>query len=152
MLESETPPAYRAALAILRSPEEAQDVVQEAAIRAWQKLPGLRSGLAWPAWFRRTVVRVALDEQRHARHVREIRLSDLTPYQDPLLDGTDDDLDLLDAFGRLPADERALLALRFWLDLTVLDVAAALGIRVGTAKARIHRAIARLRTELRDDH
>lgn len=54
LLERETPSAYRAALAILRSPEEARDVVQEAAIHAWQELPRLRRAAAWPAWFRRS--------------------------------------------------------------------------------------------------
>lgn len=43
LLERETPSAYRAALAILRSPEEARDVVQDAAIRAWQGLPRLQA-------------------------------------------------------------------------------------------------------------
>ena len=151
LLEGQTPSAYRAALAILRSPEEAREVVQEAAIRAWLKLPALRSPQAWPAWFRRTVVHVALDERRHARHDREIPLTDLELSADPLL-GSDDAVCLLRAFERLPADDRALLALRFWLDLTVPDTAHALGIRVGTAKARLHRAVARLRRELRDDH
>lgn len=153
LLEGETPSAYRAAFAILQSPEEAREVVQEAAIRAWQQLPGLRSADAWPAWFRRIAVRLALDERRHARHVREIRLSDEVALggDDPM-PGTDETVSLLAAFGRLPADDRALLALRFQLDLTVPDVAAALGIRVGTAKARLHRAVARLRAELRDDH
>lgn len=151
LLEREAPTAYRVALAILRSPEEAKEVVQESAIRAWQQLPRLRSADAWPAWFRRIAVRVALDEQRHARHGREIRLTrDVSVDTDTRLD-SDDVVSLLAAFGRLPADDRAVLALRFWLDLTVPDVAAALGIRDGTAKARLHRALARLRLELQDD-
>lgn len=153
LLERETPSAYRAALAILRSPEEARDVVQEAAIRAWQELPRLRRADAWAAWFRRITVRQALDERRHARHTRESRLiDDAQPGPTDATADSDDAVSLLSAFSRRRADDRALLALRFHLDLTVPDVAATLGIPVGTAKARIHRAINKLRTELRDDN
>lgn len=152
LLERETPSAYRAALAILRSPEEARDVVQEAAIRAWQELPRLRRVDAWPAWFRRITVRQALDERRHARHTRESPLiDDAWPGLTDATVASDDTVILLSAFGRLRPKDRALLALRFHLDLSVPDVAATLGIPVGTAKARIHRAISKLRTELRND-
>jgi RNA polymerase sigma-70 factor, ECF subfamily len=152
LLESETPSSFRAALGILRSPEEARDVVQDAALRAWQQLPSLRTADAWPAWFRRITVRLALDERRHARHAREIQLSDdVGPAADPT-SRSDESVSLLAAFGRLPPADRALLALRFELNITVPDAAAALGIPVGTAKARLHRAIARLRKELNDDH
>jgi len=48
----------------------------------------------------------------------------------------------------LDQDDRALLVLRFGLDLELPDVAAALGIPLGTAKSRLHRAVARLRTQL----
>jgi hypothetical protein len=52
LLDGEAPTAYRAALAILRSPELAHEAVQEAAIRAWQQLPTLRASAAWPWWFK----------------------------------------------------------------------------------------------------
>ena len=149
LLEQDAGSAYRAALAILRTPEEAQDVVQEAAVKAWRELPRLRAPNAWPSWFRRIAVRIALDERRHARHLREIRLADPSSMDHGLaLSDSDDQLDLLAAFGRLSSDDRAILALRYHLDLTVPDVADALGIRLGTAKARLARAVGRLRAEL----
>ena len=152
LLEQGASSAYRAALAIARSPEEAQDVIQDAAIKAWQELPRLRAADAWPAWFRRITVRIALDERRHARHLREIRLSDpISPDLGLASLDSDDQLDLLAAFSRLSANDRAILALRYHLDLTVPDVADALGIRLGTAKARLSRAVGRLRAELRHD-
>jgi RNA polymerase sigma-70 factor (ECF subfamily) len=153
LLGGEAPTAYRAALAILRSPELAQEAVQEAAIRAWQQLPTLRAPAAWPWWFRRLAVRVALDEHRRARYSREVRLTstDIGGGDPDPMGGADDRLSLLSAFARLSADDRVLLALRFQSDLTVPDVARTLGIRLGTTKARLHRAIGRLRAELRDD-
>lgn len=151
LLDGDTPAAYRAALSILRSPEEARDVVQEAAIQAWQQLPRLREPNAWPVWFRRITVRLALDERRHARHTREIPLApDLDRAADPT-SAVDDGVSLLDPFGRLSSADRALLALRYQLDLSVPDVAHAMGIPAGTVKSRLSRAMARLRQELGDD-
>ncbi len=96
-------------------------------------------------------MRLALDERRHARHAREIPLAPaMDPASDPM-PSADAAVDLLSAFARLSATDRALLALRYQLDLSVPDVADALGIPVGTAKSRLSRAMARLRQELGGD-
>ena len=58
---------------------------------------------------------------------------------------------LLVAIGSLPPDDRAILGLRYAADLGVADVADALGIRLGTAKARLHRALGRLRVALGEE-
>jgi RNA polymerase sigma-70 factor (ECF subfamily) len=58
---------------------------------------------------------------------------------------------VLQALAGLSADDRAMIALRFGADLEVPDVAAALGIPLGTAKSRLHQAIARLRARLESD-
>jgi DNA-directed RNA polymerase specialized sigma24 family protein len=61
---------------------------------------------------------------------------------------------MLSAVGRLSLADREVLALRFGADLEVPDMAAALGIPLGTAKARLHRALGRLRKQwetMRDD-
>ena len=54
-------------------------------------------------------------------------------------------------FARLDADERSILVLRYYLGLTVDEVAAALGIPSGTAKSRLHRATAAMRAALDAD-
>jgi len=151
LVEGESNAAYRAALSILRSPEEACDVVQETAIVAWQHLPRLQNPAAWPGWFRRIAVRLALDERRHARHSREVPWSAEMDFPSDPTSAGEDGASLLSAFSRLSAPERALLALRYQLDLSVPDVAAALGIPEGTVKSRLSRAIARLRRDLGDD-
>jgi len=149
LLETETDGAYRVALAVLRSPEDARDAVQDAAIRAWLRLPELRNGSAWPSWFRRIAVRVALDEHRRARRSREVQISnELEAGESTRMDPDNEVVAVLTAFERLSPDDRALLGLRYGADLTVPDTAIALGIPLGTAKARLHRALKRLRAEL----
>jgi RNA polymerase sigma-70 factor (ECF subfamily) len=150
LVRDETPAAYRLALSIVRSPSEAEDAVQEAFLRAWRDIGGLREADLWPAWFRRLTVRSALDQARRRNRVREIDLeltADL-PGIEPSLNPADR-LELMRAFDRFAPDDRTILSLRFFADLEVSDVAAALGIPLGTAKSRLHRALGRLRIHMR---
>ena len=63
----------------LRDPDLARDAVQEALLRAWKGLPGLRDPEQFQAWLRRLVVRSCIDELRRTRvrHIVEVSLTDL---------------------------------------------------------------------------
>ena len=154
LIEAEAPRTYRAVLAVLRSPEDAQEVMQDASIRAWRQLRGLRDAESWPAWFRRIAVRQALDRagQQSRRRLREISLGsgEGEPTHDPS-SGWAERAAVMAALRLLANEDRALLGLRFGADLAVPDVAAALGIPLGTAKSRLHRALRRLAAAMGDD-
>ena len=141
---------YRLCRAILRSGSDAQDAAQEAFIRAWQQLPTLNDAAAWPGWIRRIAVHTAIDAGRRNR----LRSTKLNVASSSLVRAAPSHLadheELDDAFSRLSPDDRAILALRFYLDLEVPDAARALGIPLGTAKSRLHRALVRLRAEMMD--
>jgi RNA polymerase sigma-70 factor (ECF subfamily) len=152
LVHAETPAAYRLALSIVRSPAEAEDAVQEAFLRAWRDIGSLREAEHWPAWFRRLTVRSALDQTRRRPRVREVDLdlaSDVPGLESAVHPA--DRLELMAAFDRLAPDDRAILALRFFADLELPDAAAALGIPLGTAKSRLHRALGRLREKMRQE-
>lgn len=148
LVHAETPAAYRLALSIVRSRAEAEDAVQDAFLRAWRDIGSLREADRWAAWFRRLLVRSALDQARR-RRVREVdlELAFNVPWLEPSVHPADR-LELLAAFDRLAPDDRAILALRFYADLEVPDAAAALGIPLGTAKSRLNRALGRLRQQM----
>jgi len=154
LIEAEAPRTYRAVLAVVRSPEDAQEVMQDASIRAWRQLRGLRDAESWPAWFRRIAVRQALDRagQQSRRRLREISLGsgEGEPTHDPS-SGWAERAAVMAALRLLANEDRALLGLRFGADLAVPDVAAALGIPLGTAKSRLHRALRRLAAAMGDD-
>lgn len=154
LIDAEAPRTYRAVLAIVRSPEDAQEVMQDASIRAWRQLRGLREADRWPAWFRRIAVRQAFDRAgRQGRiRVREVSLDSAEgeTSHDPS-SGWANRASVMSALALLANEDRALLGLRFGADLAVPDVAAALGIPLGTAKSRLHRALGRLATAMGDD-
>ena len=150
LVEAYGPAMYRLCRAILRSGGDAEDAAQEAFIRAWRELPTLRATDAWPTWIRRIAIHAAIDAARRNR----LRSTTLTlvrhsPQADHGAHVADHD-ELDEAFSRLSPDDRAILVLRYYLDLEVQDAALALRIPLGTAKSRLHRALARLRAEMEE--
>jgi RNA polymerase sigma-70 factor, ECF subfamily len=137
-----------AARLILRDPELARDAVQEASIRAWRDLPGLRDPDRLDAWLHRLLVNACLDlVRRRRRRVIEV---ELTPLDMPAaIDATGvvADRQVLDeALARLDPGHRAVVALHYLLGMPLQDVAASLGIPLGTTKSRLYYALLAMRT------
>ncbi len=142
-----------AARLILRDSELARDAVQEAMLSAWRNLPGLRDPDRFDAWLHRLTIRSCLDIGRKRR--RRIVEVELTPLDDvPTTDSAAwvADRDQIDrALHRLEPDQRAIVVLRYYLQLTLPEAAAALAIPLGTAKSRLHRALSHMRVEFQPD-
>jgi RNA polymerase sigma-70 factor (ECF subfamily) len=136
-----------AARLILRDPELAKDTVQETLVRAWRDLPTLRDPERWEAWIHRLLVRACYDELRkRKRRPVEVELNGIdriAPF-DALRSLQDRD-ELERGFRRLDADQRVVVVLHYYLDLPLPDVAATLGVPVGTVKSRLHRGLAAMR-------
>ena len=142
-----------AAWLILRDTEQAKDAVQNCLVRAWRDLPTLRSPARFDAWLHRLLYRACIDE---ARRLRRHRFDvDLNPIDHPDIDDANAvmvDRDQLErGFSRLEPEARALIVLHHYLDLPLPEVAIALGIPLGTAKSRLHRALQSMRAALDAD-
>jgi RNA polymerase sigma-70 factor (ECF subfamily) len=139
-----------AARLILRDRELARDAVQDALIRAWRDLPGLRDPDRFDAWLHRLTVHACLDiARRRRRRVREV---ELTPISLPSTADASSNIanrELLDeALRRLDPEWRAVVVLHFYLEMSLPDVASELRIPLGTAKSRLHRSLGVMRTTL----
>jgi RNA polymerase sigma-70 factor (ECF subfamily) len=142
-----------AAWLMLRDAEQAKDAVQNALVRAWRDLPTLRDPDRFDAWLHRLVVHACIDEARRVRRHRfdiELTQLDASPMADPSSAIVDRD-QLERGFLRLDPDMRAVLVLHHYLDLPLPAVAETLGIPLGTAKSRLHRAIGLMRAALDAD-
>jgi len=137
----------QAARLILRDPELARDAVQEGLIRAWRDLPKLRDPDRFDAWLHRLTVNACIDQTRRRRR-RPIEV-ELTPIHAPAVTDTSGalaDRDFVDGVLRhLDERERAIVVLHYFLGMPLTDVAATLGIPVGTVKSRLHRALGEMR-------
>jgi RNA polymerase sigma-70 factor (ECF subfamily) len=136
-----------AARLVLRDRELARDAVQESLIRAWRDLPGLRDPDRFEAWLHRLTINACLDlARRRKRRVIEVELTeiDLPGAADPAGGLADRQL-LDDALRRLDERHRAVVVMHYYLGMPLPDVAASLGIPAGTAKSRLHYALASMR-------
>lgn len=138
---------------ILRDPDLAKDAVQNGLVRAWRDLPTLRDPDRFDAWIRRLVVRACLDEARGQRR-NQIATTLIDVGAQVVADASSvvADQDQIErAFRRLRPEDRAIIVLRHFLDLPMLEIADAMRIPLGTAKARLHRAMDQLRASLEAD-
>jgi RNA polymerase sigma-70 factor (ECF subfamily) len=143
-----------AARLILRDRELARDAVQNALVRAWRDLPGLRDPERFDAWLHRLLVNACLDEVRRRRR-RPIEV-DILPIDEPTMPGDDarhvaDRILVEGALARLDPEHRALVVLHYYLGYPLPDAAASMGISLPAAKSRLHRAIGTMRRVLAAD-
>ena len=142
------PEALRLAAAMRLDREQAEDAVQEAALRAWHRRRNRRAGTQLRPWFL-GIVANRCREARRGRWATVVRtaVSPLQPDAVPAPD-TGDFLDLRAVLRRLPHRVRLAVALRYYLDLPYEDVAAVSGCSVNAAKARVRRGLAALQAQL----
>jgi RNA polymerase sigma-70 factor (ECF subfamily) len=139
---------------ILRDEERAQDAVQDVLIDAWLDIRGLRDPDRFTAWLHRLLVRGCYRAAKRYRSLRTVEVS-LLPMDGPHIPDTQSAVaarDQLDrAFRRLTTEQRAVLVLHHYLDLTDTEAADVLEIPLGTFKSRLNRAKAALRAAVEAD-
>ena len=151
LVTSRLPQSLRLVRAIVDSPADAEDVVQEAFVSAWRSLRQLREPQKFDAWFGRILVNTARSHVRRRGAVKPISIDrrradsddagDEHPGRhDPALAAVDSRDALGRAIDRLSVDQRTILALHHLEERPVAQIAGVLGIPVGTAKWRLHAA------------
>lgn len=142
-------PGYRLACGMLHDSAAAEDVVQEAALKAWRKRRRLRPGSDALPWF----LAIVANECRSVRRrwwwsVLPLATQELPgPSEEPSTTTTDG-LDLRRALRRLPVGDQLVVVLFFYLDLPLDEVARASGLTVTAARSRLYRALKKLRPEM----
>ncbi len=144
--------AYRLAGLLLGDRSDAEDATQEALLRAWTSLGSLRDPAGFQAWFDRILVNVCRDRLRRRSRIRFVTIEGAgvsadRPTADPFRDVLDRD-EALRAIEVLDTDERVVVVLHYWGDLTLAAVADRTGWPVGTVKSRLHRALGKLEARL----
>lgn len=142
-----------AARLILRDAHLAQDAVQETLVRCWRDLPTLRDPDRFDAWLNRIFLNACRDEQRRARRRSiEVELPEILPATVPDHQAASADRDQVErGVRRLEPEHRIAIVLHYYLGLPLAEAAAAMGVPVGTAKSRLHRATQALRATLDAD-
>ena len=133
---------YRAALAILGDPQEAEDAVQDAFLKFLEKAP---EDLEHPgAWLMRVLVNGCKSRLRARRRHPWVELLDVYPAPDG------DSREVLEAVMALPEKLRTVIHLHYYEGYAVREIAQLLGVTVSTVKMRMKRGRDALRERLED--
>ena len=145
--------AFRLAWAILGDSADAEDAAQDAFAQAWRKRRSLRESASFGAWFDRILVNVCRERLRQRAHGR-VRLVAVELAEEPAVGDDSRGAGLRRDVGRalamLDADHRIVVILRYWVDLTIDEIAVRVGIPAGTVKSRLHYALRTLRPSLEE--
>jgi RNA polymerase sigma-70 factor (ECF subfamily) len=134
------PRARAIARAVLEDHAEADDAVQTAFLRAWERLGQLADAEGFAAWLGQIVRREAIDRLRRRERLGERPLPPSDPPA-PLASEDDPRLERLRAaLARLGAGQREILALRYEAGLGYEDIAATLGLSLANVEKRLYRA------------
>ena len=142
---------YALCLRMTGDPSVAEDLVQEAFIRAWQKLATFRGSSAFSTWLHRVTVNVALGDRRRIsrREGRVSMVGEEAINESPARATTPSDfLDLDRAIAALPDGARKVFVLHDVEGFRHAEISDLMGIAVGTSKAQLHRARKLLRKAL----
>lgn len=144
-------PIFRLAYLLLGDSDDAEDIAQEAFIRAFRALDSFDAGRPLRPWLLRIAANLARNRQRSVgRYLAALRREFLgAPERVAALGERSGEeweaKTLWQAVRRLATADQEIIYLRYFLDLSEAETAAALTIAPGTVKSRLHRALGRLR-------
>ena len=146
--------ALRVATMVLGTASGAEDVVQDAATRAWRALASVHGDRGFRPWYLHVVANTARNDRRSrgrraalAVRVSGQRVAEAVDPEDAAI-SDDDRRAVISAIGRLNREDRLVIALRHFEQLSEAEIADVLGCPIGTVKSRLSRATARLRRRL----
>ena len=134
---------YRLAFSYVKNQDAAMDVVQEAIVKALDKVDTLREPAYLKTWFYRILLNEAMNHFRRTR--------DLIPFDEALNDrpavtlDPGERLDLYDAIERLSFPEQTVVKLRFFEDMKLEEIARVTNTNLNTVKSRLYKSLRRLR-------
>ncbi len=142
---------YRYAAWLCRDPAIAEDVVQEALLRAWKSLDALREEAAAKQWVL-TIVRRENARYFERKRLETVDIDNLTASQTAMLtESSDSDLDdVRQAIYKLDDDYREPLVLQVLMGHSTKEIAELMGIKQGAVLTRLHRARIKLKEEIGD--
>jgi RNA polymerase sigma-70 factor (ECF subfamily) len=157
LVRSEAETVLRLARRLLGEPDEAQDLAQDALLKAWRALPTFRGEASLRTWLLRIVLHEGLKRIRHRRVVDRVLGWLRAPVPrgaDPeSLAGQGEQVRILArALEALPARQRAVVTLHHLEGLTLPEIAQLLEVEPGTVKTHLVRGLARVRGEWEKAH
>ncbi|MGE5654126.1 MAG: RNA polymerase sigma factor [Bacillota bacterium] len=146
LIEHSQAKLFRTALAITGNRADAEDAWQNTVLNAYRSIGSLRE----PRYFQTWLTRILLNECKQALKSRAKQSGAALPEMSQLPETGADWLDVRAALSELPQEQREVIVLRFWLGMTLAEIAEVAAVPEGTAKTRLYQALKRLRVKLEE--
>jgi len=139
---------------ILGSEDEARDLCQEAFLKAYRGLPGFKGEARFSSWLYQIALNLCRDRMRRRKGRTFLSLDDLneaeeSPQRGPsaldVVESRDLSRTVAEAVAALPNDQREVIILKQYQDLTFLEISTVLGLPPSTVKTRLYRGLLQLR-------
>lgn len=153
IVDQHGPVMFRAAVMLTRDPALAEDAVQETFLKAWKGIGTFKAGTRLKAWLMRILLnhlngvrrRRVLNVVRLVPGIKEPAAPDSPERQYLHAEMADELLGMLDALRR---DERSVIVMHYYMEMSLSEIAEATGWRPGTVRSRLSRALKRLRASI----
>jgi RNA polymerase sigma-70 factor (ECF subfamily) len=137
---------------VLRDFDGAGDALQVALVRIWRDLPSLQDPEKVEAWAMRILIRSCHDQLRRDRRTApSLRVMSGEPVSADHAGAITNREEMERAFARLNAEQRAVIVLQYYRDLSLPEIAEILGVPIGTVRSRAHYAKRVLRAAIEAD-
>ena len=148
--------AFRTALTITSDAAEAEDAAQEAFVKVYRTLDRFKTGSPFRPWLLTVVANEARNRRRAAgrrlgltiRATEQMSQTDAPPSPETSVVAAERRAELLGAVEGLREEDRDVISLRYFLELSEAEAAAVMGCPRGTVKSRLSRAVGRLREKM----
>lgn len=160
LVQSHTQSVFRSAYRLVRDEDEAEEITQEAMVRAWQNLPRFRGEAPFAGWLSKIAIHLALnklrerkkfirpaDEEQHDAVMEKAEPEGPTPLSELL--HRESMAALTQAISELPEEFRTPLMLRIYEEYSYEQIALSLSLPLGTVMSRLYRARERLARRMR---
>lgn len=143
---------------IMGTEDEARDLCQEAFLRAYRALGGFKGEARFSSWLYQIALNLCRDRMRRSKGRTLVSLDELEEAGNGLLQKGPTPLELVEAgdmsravasaVAALPAEQREVIVLKEYQDLTFVEIAEILGVPLSTVKTRLYRGLGQLRHKL----
>jgi RNA polymerase sigma-70 factor, ECF subfamily len=149
LVEAEKNKLYRMAYLYVKNENDAIDIVHETIYKAYISIKKLKEPDYFSTWLSKILINTALDFIKKNKKV--IPFEEIDRYESSEELPIADHLDLVDAIDRLEEKYKTVIILRYYKSLHIKEIAEMLDCPEGTVKTNLHRAINKLRIDLREE-
>jgi RNA polymerase sigma-70 factor (ECF subfamily) len=148
LIQEEKNKLFRIAYLYVKNENDALDIVQETVYKAFISIKQLKEPNYFSTWLTRILINCAVDFIRKNKNIIPFaEVEDTSEERQPI----EEKLDLVEAIRKLENPYKTVIILRYYKDLTIKQIADLLNCPEGTVKTNIHRAISKLKLDLKEE-